>query len=203
MFAFIWTPIQASEYCKASKAAASAGLDEDGPYRSTRSRASVDLRRARSAQKQLGWKPCRRKRTAKEPVHLGGVYPHYNGFRVQAWVNGHLRKGPTRSTRARANADLRRAQSAQTHEEYACILERIRHEANLPAHANVSSGDARRASGGREPCQNRSDRMGAAASDAAIADGGGSSPQEVGSAPGEGKNIQPSVGVHPRGRGIL
>jgi len=70
---------------------------------------------------------------------LGSVLPHGNGFRVHARVNGSQVKGPYRLTWARANADLHRAQSAQTHEEYAYILEQLRSEANLPASADASS----------------------------------------------------------------
>ena len=75
------------------------------------------------------------------PSELGRVFPHGNGFRVQATVSGVPEKGPYRSTRARANVDLRQAQSAQTHEEYVSILEQLRREADLLAPANASSGD--------------------------------------------------------------
>jgi hypothetical protein len=73
------------------------------------------------------------------PAALGSVLPHGNGFRVHARVNGSQVKGPYRLTWARANADLHRAQSAQTHEEYAYILEQLRSEANLPASPDASS----------------------------------------------------------------
>ena len=85
--------------------------------------------------------PPKGSRSKSAPSELGRVFPHGNGFRVQATVSGVPEKGPYRSTRARANVDLRRAQSAQTHEEYVYILEQLRREANLLAPANASSGD--------------------------------------------------------------
>ena len=75
------------------------------------------------------------------PAELGRVLPHGNGFRVQASVNGARApdKGPCRPTRARANADLHRAQSAQSLEEYVHILEQLRREANPPDPSDVSA----------------------------------------------------------------
>ena len=83
----------------------------------------------------------RSKGSKSAPSGLGRVFLHGNGFRVQATVNGATERGPCRSTRAKANVDLRRAQLAQTHEEYAYILVQLRREANLLAPANASSGD--------------------------------------------------------------
>ena len=73
------------------------------------------------------------------PAELGRVFPHGNGFRVQASVNGAPDKGPCRPTRARANADLHRAQSAQSLEEYVHILELLRREAKPPDPSDVSA----------------------------------------------------------------
>ena len=54
-------------------------------------------------------------------------------------MNGAPDKGPCRPTRARANADLHRAQSAQSLEEYVHILEQLRREANPPDPSDVSA----------------------------------------------------------------
>ena len=113
---------------------------------------------------------------------LGHVFPHDNGYRVQAQIDGKKERGPCRCTQAAAKQDLRKAQAADNHKQYADVLKQLR-EAAKSAASEAPSGvtqpaasasqqqasattfekqcqqilDYRRAHGGRAPCQNRFD----------------------------------------------
>ena len=113
---------------------------------------------------------------------LGHVFPHDNGYRVQAQIDGKKERGPCRCTQAAAKQDLRKAQAADNHKQYADVLKQLR-EAAKSAASEAPSGvtqpaasasqqqasattfekqcqqilDYRRAHGGRAPCQSKSD----------------------------------------------
>ena len=64
----------------------------------------------------------------RTPAKLGHVRVHYNGFRVQAGINGTKQSGPCRKTVAKGELDLRRAQMAQPQEQYFDILRQLHQE---------------------------------------------------------------------------
>jgi len=70
---------------------------------------------------------------------LGHVFPHDNGYRVQAQIDGKKERGPCRCTQAAAKQDLRKAQAADNHKQYADVLKQLR-EAAKSAASEAPSG---------------------------------------------------------------
>ena len=83
------------------------------------------------------------------PVKLGGVVRHGNGFRVLAKINGAVKAGPCRTTMANGERDLRRAQMAQTREQYLDILRQLHQEVHAVNRGNFTTGAAKRYAGSR------------------------------------------------------
>ena len=68
------------------------------------------------------------KGTKKPPAKVGHVVSHKNGYRVQAKIKDSTKTGPYRTTMAKGELDLRRAQMAQTQEQYLDILRQLHQE---------------------------------------------------------------------------
>jgi hypothetical protein len=80
------------------------------------------------------------KGSKKALAKLGRVVQHGNGFRVEANINRRTQIAPCWTTRAKANKDLRRVQSALTQEEYGHILQQLWQEANAQKMSAKASG---------------------------------------------------------------
>ena len=117
------------------------GRTRHGPRRKSKREADADLERARGGQNQqeftdilsdLMKKAQGRRRTLKRKASMSGIgtsRPHANGYRATAKLEGCNVSGPTRTTRAAANADLKQARKTKTPSQYIGVLRRLGEEA--------------------------------------------------------------------------
>ena len=101
---------------------------------------------------------------------LGDVCPHDNGYRVQAQIDGKKERGPCRCTQAAAKQDLRKAQAADNHKQYADVLKQLREAAKSATSGGPYLAASEAPSGVTQPAASASQQQASAPFAAASAE---------------------------------